>query len=311
MTRKAPTNIAASIRARLHNHARSQGDDFQRVLTRYAIERLLVRLSRTQATQDYILKGAMLFATWPTQAHRPTIDLDLLGQGDPHSTAIQNVFEAIFQVDVPEDGIAFDRSTLRVESVREEAQYQGVRLTVNAVLGAARIPVQVDIGFGDHVHPRPTRAVFPPLLPDLPEARLLMYPPETVIAEKFEAMLRFGLSNSRIKDFYDIWLTIQTFDLQLPDVVEAVRGTLLQRQTPFPTDRPDGLTAAYVASVNDMGLWTGFLRRTPPTLTPPDFPELQAMLRRFFAPVISALPAPESAHGRWDRHRRAWSRDRA
>lgn len=311
MTRKALTNIAASIRARLLNHARSQGEDFQRVLTRYAIERLLVRLSRTQAAQDYILKGAMLFATWPTQAHRPTIDLDLLGQGDPHPAPIHSVFAAIFQVDVPEDGIAFDTTTLRVVPAREDEQYQGARLTVNAVLGAAIIPVQVDIGFGDHVHPLPTRAVFPPLLTGLPEARLLMYPPATVIAEKFEAMLRFGLSNGRIKDFYDIWLTIQTFDLQLPDVVEAVRGTLLRRQTPFPTDMPDGLTAAYVARVKDMGLWTGFLRRTPPTLTPPDFPELQAMLRRFFDLVIRTLPAPESAHGRWDHHRRAWSRDRA
>lgn len=308
MTRRALTNVAGSIRARLLNHARRQGEDFQRVLTRYAIECLLVRLSRTEAAQDYILKGAMLFAAWPAQAHRPTIDLDLLGHGDSHSTAIHHVFATVFQVDVPEDGIAFDTTTLRVVPARADEQYQGARLTVRAALGSAMIPVQVDIGFGDHVHPSPVREVFPRMLTDLPQARLLMYPPETVIAEKFEAMLRFGLSNGRIKDFYDIWLAIQLFDLQLSNLVEAVRGTLLRRQTPFPTDTPDGLTAAYVARVNEKGLWTGFLRRTPPTLTPPDFPELQAMLRRFFGPVIRTLPTPETAHGHWDHNRCAWNR---
>ncbi|MDZ4347991.1 MAG: nucleotidyl transferase AbiEii/AbiGii toxin family protein [Xanthomonadaceae bacterium] len=309
MTRRAPTHIAASIRARLLNHARAHGEDFQRVLIRYAIERLLVRLSRTVVAQDYILKGAMLFATWPSQVHRPTIDLDLLGHGDPDSDALRRVFTAICQVEVPEDGIVFDVATLRVESAREDDVYQGARLTVNAVLDRAVIPVQVDIGFGDHVHPPPVRQVFPRLLPDLPEARLRMYPPETVIAEKFEAIIRFGLSNGRIKDFYDIWLTIHTFDLQRADVVEALRGTLLRRRTPFPADTPVGLTAAYIARVDALGLWTGFLRRTPPTLGPPDFPELQATLRRFFGPVIAALPAPEGAYGHWDRKRLAWSID--
>jgi hypothetical protein len=308
MTTQPIKNLAASIRARLHNHAREHGDDYQRILTRYAIERLLFRLSQTEAGQRYVLKGAMLFVTWPEHVFRPTGDLDLLGYGDPDPAVITELFSRICQVEVPDDGIVFRPDTLKVDPVREENKYQGVRLSVKGELAKAIISVQVDIGFGDHVYPAPTRRTFPGLLPSLPPANVLMYPPETVVAEKLEAMVRFGEANGRIKDFHDIWVTTRTFRFELPILIEAVAGTLRRRETAVPAEMPIGLTPKFAEIAAERGLWTGFLRRNLPTLQPPPFEELQAELRHFFQPVFSALPIPEGARGTWDPDRRVWTR---
>ena len=154
--------------------------------------------------------------------------------------ALIELFTRICQVQVPDDGIVFDPATLKVEPVREADKYQGARLSLKAGLAGAVIPVLVDIGFGDHVYPLPKRESFPSLLQGLPQANILMYPPETVVAEKLEAMVRFGEANGRIKDFHDIWVTTQVFPLDLPSVVEAVGGTLRRRGTAFPTGVPVG-----------------------------------------------------------------------
>lgn len=297
---------STSIRQRLLNHARAHGDDYQRILTRYAIERLLFRISRTEAREQYILKGAMLFVTWPEHVFRPTGDLDLLGHGDPSPQAITELFIRICQVVEPIDGIIFDATTLQVAPIREEEQYQGVRLTLKSRLGTAIIPVQVDIGFGDIVHPVPSRKTFPGLLPDLPAADVLMYPPETVVAEKFEAMIRFGEANGRIKDFYDIWVTARTFPFDLATLTEAIGGTLRQRQTVIPNELPVVLTPRFADTSNAQGLWAGFLRRNPPTPSPPPFGELLEELRRFFEPVLVAVALPEAGKGRWSPGRGIW-----
>jgi hypothetical protein len=306
MKGKTPKDPAASIRVRLLDHAKRHGDDYQRILTRYAIERLLFRLSQTEASERYVLKGAMLFVTWPEHVFRPTSDLDLLGHGDPDPDTITELFTRICQIEFADDGIIFDPATLKVEPVREADKYQGVRLSLKGELARAVIPVQVDIGFGDHVYPPPTRRTFPSLLPDLPLAHILMYPPETVVAEKFEAMIRFGEANGRIKDFHDIWVTTRTFSFDLPSLVEAVSGTLRRRETAIPSEMPVGLTEAFAMIAEERGLWTGFLRRNPPTLQPPPFADLQQELRRFFGPVIASLTLPEGAKGRWDPDGGAW-----
>jgi hypothetical protein len=306
VTPKPLKDPAASIRQRLLNHTKAHGDDFQRVLTRYAIERLLFRLCQTDARDGYILKGAMLFVTWPEHAFRPTGDLDLLGHGDPTPAAITELFTRICKVGVPEDGLLFDPNTLAIEPVREEDKYCGVRLYLRARLGRAVIPVQVDIGFGDRVYPAPTRRAFPSLLSDLPAAEVLMYPPETVIAEKFEAMIRFAEENGRIKDFHDIWVITRTFEFDLSTLAEAVGGTLRQRETALPAETPVALSAAFAERTDKQALWSGFLRRTPPALPPPPFADLVVELRAFFGPLLAALASPGRAHGRWNPTRRAW-----
>lgn len=306
MTAKVLKNPAASVRARLLDHARQNGDEYQRVLTRYAIERFLFRLSQTEEAERYVLKGAMLFVTWPEHVFRPTGDLDLLGHGNPDPAAITELFTRICQVEAPADGINFDPATLRVEPVREADKYQGVRLTLKGELAKAMIHIQVDIGFGDHVYPPPTRQTFPSLLPDLPAAKILMYPPETVVAEKFEAMIRFGEANGRIRDFHDMWVASRAFSFDLSSLLEAIGGTLRHRETAAPTEMPVGLTEAFAKVAEERGLWSGFLRRNPPSVTPPPFAEVQQELRRFFGPVIATLAMPERAKGRWDPDGATW-----
>jgi hypothetical protein len=168
MTARVIKNLAVSIRAKLLAHAKRHNDDFQRVLTRFAIERLLFRLSQTDAAERYVLKGAMLFVTWPKHVFRPIGDLDLLGHGDPDPAALTELFTRICQIEVVDDGIVFDPATLTVDPIREVDKYQGARLNLRADLAGARIPVQIDIGFGDHVYPDPKRENFPSLLPGCP-----------------------------------------------------------------------------------------------------------------------------------------------
>ncbi|MBY4640510.1 nucleotidyl transferase AbiEii/AbiGii toxin family protein [Gluconacetobacter entanii] len=276
------------------------------MLTRYAIERLLFRLSQTDAVERYVLKGAMLFVTWPQHVFRPTGDLDLLGHGDPTPTALMELFTRICHIEAPADGIFFDPTTLKVESVREADKYQGARLSVKADLAGAKIHVLIDIGFGDHVYPDPKHEIFPTLLPGLPQGRILMYPPETVISEKFEAMIRFGEANGRIKDFHDIWVTTQTFRFDLVNVVEAVHGTLRRRETAIPSEMPIGLTGVFAAIVEERGLWSGFLRRASPAMGLPSFSDVQSELRSFFGPIIATLGAPEGAQGIWHPDSRSW-----
>lgn len=297
---------AASIRFRLLAHSKQAGVDYQRVLTRYAIERLLFRLSQSTEGKRYILKGAMLFVTWPEHIFRPTGDLDLLGQGDPDPAVIAAFFAQICRIEVPEDGIIFDPATVKVDPVREDDKYQGARLSLTGILAKAEIRVQVDIGFGDRVHPAPRRQTFPLLLDGLPIPELLMYPPETVVAEKFEAMLRFGEANSRIKDFYDIWITSRTFRFDLSTLAEAVRGTLQQRDTAIPTNIPIALSR-FAQMEDKHALWDGFLARNPPTQAPPPFADLLTELRAFFAPLFDALARPEGAHGQWEPDRGQWA----
>lgn len=307
MKGKAPRNCAGSIRARLLNYAKQRGDDYQRVLTRFAIERLLYRLGLTDAGERYVLKGATLFLTWPEHIYRPSGDLDLLGMGDPDPDAIVGLFTRICRVEAPDDGIVFDPATLKAEPVREANRYHGIQLSLKGELAKAVIHVQVDIGFGDHVYPPPKRCIFPTLLPDLPAASILMYPPETVVAEKFEALIRFGEANGRIKDFHDIWVMMRTFPFELSSLMEAIRGTLRRRETPIPIEMPVGLTEVFAKIVEERGLWTGFLRRSSPTLRPPPFVELLQELRRFFGPIIAKLARPEEATGRWDPNSAAWN----
>lgn len=306
MTDRRLKDHGASIRQRLLNHAKEHGDNFQRVLTRYAIERLLYRLSKTEAAETYILKGAMLYLTWPEHVFRPTGDLDLLGHGDSDPAAIAELFTRICQIDEPVDGIVFDPATLKTAPIREEDKYQGVRLTLRGVLAKAVIPLQVDIGFGDRVYPEPNRANFPGLLEGLPPASVLMYPPETVVAEKLQAMIHLGEANTRIKDFYDIWVTTRTFPFDLAVIVEAISGTLRRRETAAPVGTPVALTPQFAELPEKQRLWTAFLRRNPPTLPPPPFGDMLAELRRFLEPVLGTLALPESAKGRWNHDRGAW-----
>src|ERR1700722_6118810 len=197
---REPRNVGASVRARLLDRAHAERSDFQILLTRYAIERPLYRLSVSGHRDRFILKGAMLFVTWVANPFRPTRDLDLLGFGDNDDQALAETFRAICSEPVAEDGVTFDAAGLQAAPIREDVEYGGVRIRTTATIAGARIPIQVDVGFGDAITPAPLEVDYPTLL-DNPAPHLWAYPVETVVAEKFEALTKMGMANSRLKGF--------------------------------------------------------------------------------------------------------------
>ena len=207
------TNIAASVRARLQNIAKEKQANFQRMLTRYALERLLFRLSVSPHKDRFVLKGAMLYAAWLEDPFRTTRDLDLLSFGDREAERLVGIFREICVQAVEEDGLSFDAEHIAAEPIRDDQIYGGVRLRTSARLGTAVIPIQIDIGFGDVVTPGPSELEYPVLL-DHPAPKLNAYPRETVAAEKFEAMVALDLANSRMKDFYDLLAMSRLFTFE-------------------------------------------------------------------------------------------------
>ena len=299
--KKPLTNVAASVRQKLLNLTKKQGADFNRTLVRYAIERLLYRLSQHVAGERFTLKGAMLFITWPERTFRPSGDLDLLGSGAPDPDSMERLFREISTIEDESDGIRFDIDSITVATVRTgEEEYQGVRISIDAHLDTANIKVLTDVGFGDNVYPAPKRIRFPCLLPDMRAAEILAYPPETVIAEKFEAMVRYGEATSRLKDFCDIWTIATTFPFEKATLAQAIRGTLERRGTELPTTMPFALTPAFAVIPEKQRAWDGFLRRNPPAVELPPFDQLVGELRQFLGPVIGSLALLESAVGSWD-----------
>ena len=253
---RPPTNIAASVRARLLNLARQTNQPFDILLTRYVHERLLYRLSRSPHADRFVLKGAMLLTTWLPETARGTRDLDLLGFGDASEQSILSIFREVLAI-AEDDGVAFDFDTLQVGLIREELEYGGVRLRGTASVAGARVIIIVDIGFGDSVEPGLETIDYPALL-GLPASRLRAYAPETVIAEKFQAMVALGRANSRMKDFYDIWILTQTFDFAPDRLARAIAATFARRQTAIPTDRPDALTPAFAQDPLKQRQWAAF-----------------------------------------------------
>jgi predicted nucleotidyltransferase component of viral defense system len=254
---KPPVNVAASVRARLLNLARQTNQPFDVLLTRFVHERLLYRLSRSLHADRFVLKGAMLLTTWLPETARGTRDLDLLGFGDASEQRILDIFREVLAI-AGDDGVAFDLDALQAGLIREELEYGGIRLRGAASLSGARIAVIVDIGFGDSVEPGLETIDYPVLL-DLPAPRLRAYAPETVIAEKFQAMVALGRANSRMKDFYDIWILAKTFDFATDRLARAIAATFTRRQTAIPTDRPDALTPDFAGDPLKQRQWAAFV----------------------------------------------------
>jgi predicted nucleotidyltransferase component of viral defense system len=255
--RKPLRNIGASVRARLLNLAKKRNQPFDLLLTRYTLERLLYRLSISKYRDRFVLKGAMLMTTWFDDPHRPTRDLDLLGLGDPDPDAVLGVFREICAVKA-DDAVIFDTEGLTIDLIREEAEYSGLRIKTNAVLDGARVRVIIDIGFGDAIEPGLTETDLPVLL-DLPAPHLRAYARETVITEKFQAMVVLGLANSRMKDLYDIWLLSQAYEFKDDRLARAIAATFKRRNTAIPTERPDALSQAFAEDPAKVQQWAAFI----------------------------------------------------
>ena len=288
MKPKSPSNLAHSIHARLLNLATKQTEDFNGLLIRYGLERLLYRLARSGYSESFVLKGAMLFAAWTGQRHRPTRDLDLLGYGEASNQYLAEVFRQIALFKVEPDGLVFDANSIRVISIREDQSYESQRVRMTAFLGNARIDLQIDIGFGDVVTPEVQRFNYPALL-DLPKPFILAYPPETVVAEKLQACISLGMSNSRMKDFFDLWTLSKLFQFNGPILCRAVRATFERRKTIIPQIIPVGLTSEFSDYADHAKQWTAFVRRHGLSSVGVDLSPVLEDLRSFLLlPLFSA-----------------------
>lgn len=234
---KGGKNIAASVRQRLLDRAKADKRPFNELLQYYAMERFLYRLSQSAHAEHFILKGALMLRVWQAPEARPTMDIDMLGKTDNSPEAIAKQVAEILATPVGDDGIQFDPASVQTEIIKEDADYQGVRVLFRGELSGARFRQQLDIGFGDALVPGASRADFPTLL-DQPVPNLLCYSRESAIAEKFEAMVKLGDINSRMKDFYDIWLLSRQFDFEAALLAEAIQQTFQHRGTPLPEQLP-------------------------------------------------------------------------
>jgi hypothetical protein len=278
-----PKNLPSSVKARLQNEAARRGENFNLLLLRYGIERLLFRLSQSAHANRFLLKGAMLFVLWDEKTHRPTRDLDLLAFGPSEKEDLRLVFQDIAATPVTDDGLVFDPESVRAEDIREDATYGGVRVRIMAKLGTAELPIQIDVGLGDAVTPAPEQVRFPVLL-DFPAPLVRTYPVYTVVAEKFEAMVKLGIANTRMKDFHDVWFLMRRFELDETILQEAVRATFAGRKTELPP-WPEPLTEAFAEDSNKQVQWGAFIRRNGLTGLPERFSEIVASIRTKLAPM--------------------------
>jgi predicted nucleotidyltransferase component of viral defense system len=299
VTESKVKNLPASVKARLANLAREQREDFQELLSRYGRERLLYRLSVSEYNERFILKGALLFAYWTGAPHRPTRDMDLLGYGDPDIALVENLFRDLCTVQVQPDGLVFQPGSVKGERIKDEEKYEGVRLHMIALLEKSRIPLQIDVGFGDRVVPAPEEIDFPTLL-DFPAPHLRSYTRESMIAEKFEAMVKLGMLNTRMKDFFDVWTVSQEFAFDGPTLSKAIKATFETRGTAVPKEPPLPLSPEFYNDREKNAQWRGFLNKAKLNAEGKSLAEIAEALRAFLVPVSEAVSRDETLKRNWE-----------
>lgn len=295
MSDKPLKNIPASVRQRLLNRAKTDNRPFNELLQYYAMERFLYRLSVSKHSKEFVLKGALMLRAWHSPEIRPTMDIDMMGIASNAEADIVAQVRDVLSVDVEPDGLVFDPDTVRSERIAEDADYEGVRVLFRGLLDTARISMQIDIGFGDAIYPQPQIAELPTML-GMSIPRVLCYSRESAIAEKLEAMIKLGEMNSRMKDFYDIWLLSRQFEFDGAVLAEAVRRTFARRAVEVPDE--------IVAFSDDFAVekqvqWAAFGRRLQSDAVPADFGEVAAAVKQFLVPVIKAVCSGSELAQRW------------
>lgn len=290
------SNVSASVRDRLLNRAHDTGESHQALLTRYALERLLYRIGASEGTDQFVLKGAYAFLVWQQDLHRPTKDLDLLGYGDPDE--LETLFRRVCEGDVPDDGVSFDSDSVSAVPIRDQEAYDGMRVTLNASIGSANLRLRVDVGFGDAVVPEPEVTEVPSLL-DFPPAELRTYPQETVVAEKLHGMVTFGIANSRMKDFYDVWFLSTRFPFDGTILTKAIASTFSRRKTDVPLEIPLALTDEFAHDDQKQAHWASFTDRTRIDTFESDLGSVIEQLRSFLRSPLKAVNMSSSFEKRW------------
>jgi hypothetical protein len=276
-------NIGASVRTRINNKAKEDKVNTLFLLTRYALERMLYRLSVSEHRDSFLLKGALLFDLWYDVPLRPTRDIDLLGFGMAEIPHLLKVFEDLCAIEV-EDGINFEATSIKAEEIRKEANYSGTRVTLIGTIDGAKCTVQIDVGYGDAVTPAPEIATYPVMLKDMPAPELRVYPRYSVIAEKFEAIVSLGIANSRMKDYFDLWVLLRNATLDSAILEQAVHATFKRRGTALQTDTPVGLSDQFSLDKSRVDLWDAFVGRNK--LKAESLPDTVTYLRERFVLIL-------------------------
>ncbi len=308
MTKRTTTRLAISVRERLLNLSRQRQENYNLILVRYANERFLFRLSQSPFAPQFVLKGAILFAVWGGEPHRPTLDIDLLGFGDNSPEALRALFATICELPVVDDGLTFDAHSIRIEDIREAQEYGGKRVALIARLDTAVISVQVDIGFGDIVTPGAVWLTYPTLL-SFPEPHLRTYPKESVVAEKLQAMVMLGMANSRMKDFYDLWTLSREYTFESDILIRAIEATFNQRQTVITMPLPLALTETFAEHPEKIKQWQAFLNRNKLDIAGVSLGEVVTELREFLLPLWQALALQQDFRSVWTASR-SWGLER-
>jgi hypothetical protein len=295
-----PKNLTASVRQKLFDLARSRNEDFGLMLVKYGLERILYRLSRSKHRDAFVLKGALLFELWTRRTYRATRDADFLARGDNAPERFVGIFKELCVMKVEPDGLTFDADSVKAERIAEDAAYEGVRVTFTAYLERARIAIQIDLGFGDAVTPAPVETQYPTLL-QAPNPRLLTYPKETVVAEKFEAMVKLGIANSRMKDFYDLEALSRILDFDGKTLREAIGKTFERRGSELPAGgTPVAFTLEFYNDADKKKQWTAFCTKNATYVTKIELKEVIGNIKRFLTPVAAALLDGSPFTKRWE-----------
>jgi hypothetical protein len=294
-----PTNLAASVRARLLNVARRRGDEFQLVLSEFATERFLHRLGSSRFADRFVLKGAMVLRLWSSARYRATWDVDLMSSRLGSVEAIVFAIREICAIE-SDDGLAFDPASMITEEIRGDEEYDGIRIRFEWDLAGARIPQQIDVAVGGDIVPPPTREKYPTLLgQDAP--RILAYSREVVVAEKLEAILSLGPTNSRMKDYYDLWTLASHFEFEGTTLTAAIRSTFERRGTAFPEGDPPEFTRTYLTAPERRALWASFWRRSRPSEPLERVESMAEVLSAFLLPVLVTIRRGKSLEKKWSR----------
>jgi predicted nucleotidyltransferase component of viral defense system len=289
-------NLPASIRDRLLKQAHLSGRPMNELLQYYAIERFLYRLSRSRHADQFVLKGALLFRTWGLSAIRPTRDIDLLGYTSNEVGNLTAIIKEVCTQEVQEDGLLFDPDTVAGERIKEDADYEGVRVRFTGLLGEARLHLQIDVGFADVVFPSPMVKTYPVILP-MPAPELHSYPPETVIAEKLQAMVFLGSVNSRIKDFYDLWILASRFEFKGSALQKSILLTFEHRNTEFPSGEPAAFSTWFTKEKQRQ--WMAFLMTSTITDAPDQLELILVLLKKFILPIFESIRSGRKFGKKW------------
>jgi len=291
-------NIEASVRARLQNKAKEAICPFSEILQYYGIERFLYRFSRSKYADKFVLKGALMFTVWQVPERRATLDIDFLARYDNQVATIEKVIKDVCDIQVTPDGLVFDSETVKGQKIKEDADYEGVRVKFRGFLERARIPMQIDVGFGDAIYPKPKTINYPVIL-DFPKPHLKGYPAESVVSEKFEAIVKLGLLNSRMKDFYDIWLIMRQFNFNGVSFTESLKRTFRHRKTPLPEDKPLFAEEIYDEKSDRQTLWKAFLKRRDIKHSPEKLRTIAREIEEFLIKPLDAIKKEQWFNEEW------------